>query len=91
MRKLKRVRRLWVPRFGTIPDRCTWAVLVWIFINLLWLRFVESHVPQWVGAILATCAAVALAVFSPGPKEEVEEEETGQEVETGDAEAGEGE
>lgn len=82
---------MWVPRFGTIPDRCTWAVLVWIFLNLLWLKFVESWVPQWVGAVIATILAVCLAVFSPGPKEEIEEEEVVENEETGAAAEGEGE
>jgi len=74
-----------MPRFNTIPDRVTWAVLTWMFFNLLWLKFVEGYVPQWIGAIIATSLAVALAVFSPGPKEEAEEEEvkevTGEEEE----------
>jgi glycerol uptake facilitator-like aquaporin len=72
---------MWIPRFSTIPDRVTWAVLIWIFFNLLWLKFVESYVPQWVGAFIAAILVVALAVFSPGPKEEVEEEETVENVE----------
>jgi hypothetical protein len=66
---------MWIPRFNTIPERVVWAVLIWIFFNLLWLRFVEAVVPQWVGAIIATVIGVALAVLSPGPKEEEEEEE----------------
>lgn len=66
---------MWIPRFNTIPERVTWAVLIWLFLNLLWLRFVETYVPQWAGAVIGTIIAVALAVFSPGPKEEVEEEE----------------
>jgi hypothetical protein len=66
---------MWVPRFSTIPDRVTWAVLTWILINLIWLKYLEGVAPQWVCAIVATAAAVALAVLSPGPKEEADEVE----------------
>jgi len=55
--------------------------MVWIFFNLLWLKFVESHIPQWVGALIGTIMAVALAVFSPGPREEARDEESGEEGE----------
>jgi hypothetical protein len=81
---------MWIPRFNTIPDRVTWAVLIWIFFNLLWLKFVESYVPQWVGAVIGAIMVVVLAVFSPGPKEEVEEEEAGENVEAEEIAAGEG-
>lgn len=74
---------MWIPRFNTIPERVVWAVLIWTFFNLFWLKFVENFVPQWVGAIIATIIGVSLAVFSPGPKEEVEEEEeAGEDIET---------
>ncbi len=66
---------MWIPRFNTIPERVVWAVLIWIFFNLFWLKFVENYVPQWIGTFIATIIGVVLAVFSPGPKEEVEEEE----------------
>ena len=37
-----------------------WAVMAWIGINLIWLRFAERFMPQWVGAIIATGIAMAL-------------------------------
>jgi len=52
-----------------------WSVLCWFFFNLIWLKFVENFVPQWVGAIIATMIAVALFKYAPRPKEEEEEEE----------------
>lgn len=58
-----------------LTGRITWAVLFWIFLNLLWLRFVERFVPQWVGAALATALGVALVVFGPRPVEGGEDEE----------------
>jgi hypothetical protein len=64
----------WFPRMK-LSDRITWAVLVWIFFNLLWLRFLEAAVPQAVGALLATVAAVAMVLFWPRPREDAEEEE----------------
>ena len=68
---------MWVPRFKTIPDRVTWAVMVWIFFNLLWLKFLENLVPVWVGTIIATALAVCLAVFSPGPRESAVDDDAG--------------
>jgi hypothetical protein len=44
---------LMIPRLK-LSDRITWAVLLWIFLNLLWLRFIEKFIPQWVGAIILT-------------------------------------
>ena len=52
-----------------------WGIMVWIGFNLVWLRFVDRFVPQWVGAIIATLMAVALLKYGPRPKEEEEEEE----------------
>jgi len=57
-----------------LSDRITWAVLCWIFFNLLWLRFVEKVVPQGVGALLATLGAVAMVLYWPRPLEDGEEE-----------------
>jgi hypothetical protein len=65
---------LMLPRMK-LSDRITWAVLMWIFLNLLWLRFLESIVPQWVGAILITAAAVSLVLFGPRPREVADEDE----------------
>ncbi|MCR4401529.1 MAG: hypothetical protein NUW12_01915 [Firmicutes bacterium] len=50
-----------------ITDRITWGVLCWIFFNLLWLRFLENYVPQWVGAAIATALVAAFIAFGPGP------------------------
>jgi len=66
----------WLPRMK-LSDRITWAVLVWIFFNLLWLRFLEKAIPQWVGAVLATAVAVAMVLFWPRPLEAAAEDEGG--------------
>jgi hypothetical protein len=58
-----------------LSDRITWAVLCWIFFNLLWLRFLEKTISQGVGALIATAGAVALVLFWPRPLEEVDAEE----------------
>ncbi len=58
-----------------LSDRITWAVLCWIFFNLLWLKFLDAVVPIWVGTILATAAAGLFIAFWPRPLEELGEEE----------------
>ncbi len=58
-----------------LSDRITWAVLGWIFFNLLWLKFLEAYVPIWIGAILATAAAALFILFWPRPLEELEGQE----------------
>jgi hypothetical protein len=58
-----------------LSDRITWAVLGWIFFNLLWLKFLDALVPLWVGTIMATATAVLFVIFWPRPQEELEEEE----------------
>jgi len=63
-----------LPRM-TMGNWLFWAIMVWIGFNLVWLRFAESFVPQWVGAIIATVIAVVLFRYGPRPKEEEEEEE----------------
>lgn len=76
------VRKM-LPHMKT-SDRVTWAVLCWIFFNLLWLKFVESYIPQWIGAVIATALAVVFIVFGPGPSEagsDEDEEELAQEEE----------
>ena len=58
-----------LPRM-TMGNWLFWSILSWIFLNLLWLKFVESYVPQWVGAIIATAIAVAAPLpdtATPGP------------------------
>ncbi len=61
------------PRMTT-GDWIFWSILSWIFVNLLWLKFVERFVPFWVGIIVATVFALFLLRFGPRPKEEEEEE-----------------
>jgi len=75
-----------------LSDRITWAVLVWIFINLLWLRFVEKAVSQFGGALLATLVAIAMVLFWPRPLEEGAEDKRERAPEAGQGEgiAGEG-
>jgi len=58
-----------------LSDRITWAVLLWIFFNLLWLKFLDPAVPMWVGTIIGTAAAVLFVLFWPRPQEEQGEEE----------------
>jgi hypothetical protein len=43
--------------------------MLWIFFNLLWLKFLEVFVPVWVGTIIATLAAAAFIIFGGGPGE----------------------
>ena len=62
-----------LPRM-TLGNWFFWAIMIWIGFNFFWLRFVESHVPQWVGAVIATVIAVAIFKFGPRPDEEEEEE-----------------
>lgn len=63
-----------LPRM-TMGNWLFWSIMSWIFFNLLWLRFVEKFVPQWVGAIIATVIAFLLFKYGPRPKEEEAEEE----------------
>ncbi|HET6436761.1 MAG TPA: hypothetical protein VFG59_01775 [Anaeromyxobacter sp.] len=58
-----------------LSDRITWAVLCWIFFNLLWLRFLEKALSQGLGALLATIGAVAMVLYWPKPLEELEGDE----------------
>lgn len=69
-----------IPRLK-LSDRITWSVLVWIFLNLLWLKFLERFAPLWIGTIVFTIAAVLFILFGPPPREELEEE--GEAVEEG--------
>ena len=74
---------LMIPRMK-LSDRITWAVLLWIFVNLIWLKFLETIIPQWVGAIVITAAAVALVAFGPRPREEQDEDEEAKVVREGE-------
>jgi len=58
-----------------LSDRITWAVLVWIFFNLLWLKFLEAFIPLGVGTAIATLGAVAFILFAPRPDGKNGEEE----------------
>ncbi len=60
----------WLPRLK-LSDRITWAVLAWIFVNLLWLRFLERTAPQWIGAVVATALGAAVVAWWPRPVEEL--------------------
>jgi glycerol uptake facilitator-like aquaporin len=51
-----------------------WSIMLWIGFNLFWLRFVESVLPQWVGAVVATLVALALFKYGPRPGDQEEEE-----------------
>jgi hypothetical protein len=63
-----------IPRLK-LSDRITWAVLLWIFLNLLWLRFIDRFVPLWVGTIVFTAAAAALIALGPRPVEALDDED----------------
>ena len=62
-----------LPRMST-GDWIFWSILSWIFVNLLWIKFVERFVPLWVGTIVATIFALLLLKYGPRPREEEEEE-----------------
>jgi hypothetical protein len=70
-----------------LSDRITWSILLWIFFNLLWLKFLEAFIPIWIGAILATAAAVLFVIFGPRPAEELDEDEDGDASSTGEGRA----
>lgn len=63
-----------LPRM-TMGNWLFWSIMSWIGFNLLWLKFVEKFIPQWVGAIIATIIAYLLFKYGPRPVEEEEEEE----------------
>lgn len=63
-----------LPRM-TMGNWLFWAIMAWIGFNLVWLKFMDRFVPQWVGAIIATLIAVMLFKYGPRPKEEKGEEE----------------
>jgi len=69
-----------------LTDRITWAVLGWIFFNLLWLKFVDRYIPQWIGAAIATVVAVLFVLFWPRPQEELPEEEAPEALKEGQEE-----
>lgn len=62
-----------LPRM-TMGNWLFWSIMVWIGFNFVWLRFIETFVPQWVGAIIATAVAAALFKFGPRPLDEEEED-----------------
>ena len=62
-----------LPRL-TMGNWLFWSIMLWIGFNLFWLRFVESVLPQWVGAIMATLIALALFKCGPRPSDQEEEE-----------------
>jgi len=62
-----------LPRL-TMGNWLFWSIMLWIGFNLFWLRFVESVLPQWVGAVVATLIALALFKYGPRPRDQEEEE-----------------
>jgi hypothetical protein len=58
-----------------LSDRITWSVLIWIFVHLLWLKFLEAFLPVWVATIVFTLAAAAFIAFGRDPGDGVGEEE----------------
>jgi glycerol uptake facilitator-like aquaporin len=62
-----------LPRM-TMGNWLFWSIMVWIGFNFVWLRFIETFVPQWVGAIIATAVAAVLFKFGPRPLDEEEED-----------------
>ena len=60
-----------LPRM-TMGNWLFWSIMVWIGFNFIWLRFIETFVPQWVGAMIATAVAVVLFKFGPRPLDEEE-------------------
>jgi hypothetical protein len=62
-----------LPRL-TMGNWLFWSIMLWIGFNLFWLRFMESVLPQWVGAIGATLIALALFKYGPRPSDQEEEE-----------------
>lgn len=62
-----------LPRM-TVGNWLFWSIMVWIGFNFVWLRFIETFVPQWVGAMIATAVAAVLFKFGPRPLDEEEED-----------------
>ncbi len=63
-----------LPRM-TMGNWLFWAIMAWIGINFIWLRFAEPYVTQWIGAVIATLAAIAIFKYGPRPVEEEKEVE----------------
>ncbi len=61
-----------LPRM-TMGNWLFWSIMCWIGFNFVWLRFVESYIPQWVGTVVATVVAVLIFKYGPRPEEEEEE------------------
>jgi len=51
-------------------DRLFWGIMIFIGINLFWLRFLEEYLPIWVGGIVGIVALFATIKFVPRPKTE---------------------
>lgn len=49
--------------------------MVWLGVNFLWLGLLESYIPQYVGAIVATLAAAAVIRYGPRPDSGEDDEE----------------
>lgn len=46
-------RRHFLPIRTNAFDRVFIAVILWIAIHLLWMRFVEAFIPLWVASIIS--------------------------------------
>lgn len=51
----------------------TWAILIWIGFNFIWLGFFPN-LPAWIGAIIATIFSFLTFKFGPRLKDEEGEE-----------------
>jgi len=52
-----------------------WGILAFVGINFLWLGWLGEYTSQWIGALVGFLAFLALLIFGPREKEEVEEGE----------------
>lgn len=48
----------------SIGDRIFWGVVTFVFVCLLWLKYLERFLPMWFGTIVAIVAF--LAILSAG-------------------------
>ena len=67
------LNEIMMPRM-TAGNWLFWAILIWIGVNLLWLAILPESL-AWIGAIIATIAAVVAFKYGPRPKEEAGVEE----------------
>lgn len=51
-----------------IGDRVFWAVIIFIFIGLAWLKVLERYVSIWGALIVGGAAAIAFIKYGPGTR-----------------------